>query len=491
MKQPKANYPKAYNPVVGDLLLDGDVIYRLARFDGSDTVLTNMKDESEVRRSAFAVGRMTAICAGAVVQTGAEPHRILEVSDKGYITFTGTNGEQQGMPALLYADTLAALRARVRIGKWTPEQRDEPDVVRQVRAVLDSLPRAVRVHLGMINSDADPARAAVILNHDGKLRDDMLPRTLTVIDQGSTWIAVKLNPAPDADDTSELDTELIEAIDAAAEDLTSDAEVDAAIEAGTIDLDAPLEGEDEDAELPEYRKGDRLHAANGKDYTVIAVEGEWLRLKHAHGETYHKIADIPALLHAEAQPDWGDEVVRLSAELIEVKRHRDELLADIEAMREMLTDPLERKVETLRIIQCGSNNNHNLHAHDEEIQQLLNEGWYCVHEQEVVLHFDDNTSRCDTILRFERPVRDTGDDGGVVAQAEAHLSARQPDSIINVTPEAQATYAGLLYAHGLDATMILLDQEAFNAGHAAITAHRQLNPKRDTTELPRLNGGAS
>lgn len=491
MKQPKANYPKAYNPVVGDLLLDGDVIYRLARFDGSDTVLTNMKDESEVRRSAFAVGRMTAICAGAVVQTGAEPHRILEVSDKGYITFTGTNGEQQGMPALLYADTLAALRARVRIGKWTPEQRDEPDVVRQVRAVLDSLPRAVRVHLGMINSDADPARAAVILNHDGKLRDDMLPRTLTVIDQGSTWIAVKLNPAPDADDTSELDTELIEVIDAAADDLTSDAEVDAAIARGEIDLDAPLEGEDKsDGWLPTYRKGDKLHAANGKDYTVIAVEGDWLRLQHAHGQMYHKIADIPGLLHAEAGPNWEDEVVRLSAELIEVKRHRDELLADIDAIREMLTDPLERKVETLRVVQRGSDEPEYLAQYAEQIETLLNDGWYCVHEQHVVLHALEG-ERCDAILRFERPARDDGDGSGVVAQAEAHLSARMPDSIIDVTPEAQATYAGMLYAHGLDETMTLLDQEAFNAGHAAITAHRQLNPKRDTTELPRLNGGAS
>lgn len=115
------NYSEPRKVSVGDVLINESDVYRVIRFSAPhQAVLEDLRTGAEVPMQQDVLAFMTALYPGAQVWAGEQLHRIVS-TERDHITFMSGH-LPGGMPALLYADTLAALRARAGITRETVPQ---------------------------------------------------------------------------------------------------------------------------------------------------------------------------------------------------------------------------------------------------------------------------------------------------------------------------------------------------------------------------------
>lgn len=434
---------------VDDLLLDGDQMFRYTRKpDDRTAILTNLRTGEEVTFAPERILAMKLIVPGAIVQTGGAPHHIVEI-ENNHITFTAGDGEPQGMHAVFYADTLAAVRRRNYgpLGKQTPDA--EADAL---AAELDAAADELLDDAGVPDLEADAALP--------ELFDDDLP------------------PADDEE----------------------------------LPPGEPIE-------LPTYQKGDRLWTTAGREYRVMSVDADFVRVKHESGEMYIPQADMPSLLREKpapvVEPNWEDEVVRISAELIQaqtrIRQLEDELARLHDESRD--TEPLapetvaeaarasqemarvevvrwdDVKVESILLPPVNLFDPKAAAERNREIVRLRNavEKWYVVFEAAEYAISDGHQSSMH-VARLERHVEKDDDPRGdgqpehkdILDLAREVLGeddepAEQPDADAedletetDLAPVTSATpISDAIRAHGLEAVKSFYDTQlcaAFNLG---------------------------
>lgn len=353
-------------------------------------------------------------------------------------------------------------QSMVRPGDPLPEVADDADC-QAVAAALGSLGK----HFAKVVPDDDRERAGVILRVRGK--DDhtvALPPSLKVVGSGEGWRAVKLTdelpqgepqPMPEfITDPGDLTTEAINTIiDEVADDLSDDEDVSEQV------MDTQLLGEDElisadawdrkqfeldnaDDEL-DYRKGDKLHAANGITYSVRYAGEKILRVDfEMFGVAFDAVikqADVPKLVtarqSAQTPTAWDDETVRLSAELIKANEHIRELQAQLvqaAASVEMIALD-QHEIESFTLPPVDLFNVNLRQERDRVLANLRNSGWSVPFESAMPVITTDDPVRMYHTARLERPKKEaTPGERSAIDQATAHVDAiiglDEPETVI-------------------------------------------------------------
>jgi len=470
---------------VDDLLLDGREIYVYARKpDDSTAILTNLRTGEEVTFAPERILAMKLIVPGAIIQTGGAPHHIVKVEDK-HITFTAGDGEPQGMHALFYAETLAAVRRRNygEPGKQTPDADDA------LAAELDAVADTLLDEAGVPDLDADAALTDEL--------DEILDRPSSFGD----FVRGRILSEDDLFD-DELPPE-------AEEELPP---------GEPIELPEP----------PEYRKGDQFSPVGKYHpiYKVTFATEKHLRLTfEVGGATFDATvlkADVPKLLRPDPftpvfHDEWDDEVVRISAELITARErirqleeenarlheeNRDtvplapETVAEaVRASQEMAqveSDPLTFKdvrTESVTLAPIDILDASERFRRDREVENFRNmsgERWYTVFEAVTVVQENNEPTRLLHTIRMERNItidKPPADDGqpehrDILDQAADVVNGYEPDeqpeadaaedlvTETDLAPVPSATpIRDAIEQHGLDAVMESLDADIVAAFH--------------------------
>lgn len=481
MSLPK--FPKALPRKIGDLFIDGYDIYRWTAAAGSNQTLLNLKTGEHVELHSNRVGFFTHITAGQVIDTGAEPVHVVNVSQSPGFDITYTLGERTAEITRSALDFVAFLAERRANAYGAPGQiRRESDA--RVKAVRDIL-RAAKVAHVSVNLDPDKQRADAVIHHNADLDPANLPDTLEVVAHGGRWIAVNVKEAApedvdDDDDLAVTDEDLAEDAALTDEDLERlTGEPLPPVDDELLDpgepQDIPAALLDESDEQPAYRKGDQILAADGMQYKVLSVDGQFVRLKHAAGEINVRVEDVPGLLKrkpAETGINWHDETVRVSAELLTAQARIRQLEEEVARLHEADrdTEPLapetvkeavrasqemaqiqlipmeEYKIESKTLAPINLLIPERRLQRDAEIIDLRNEGWFVVYEQALYAADGDMLYH---IVRLERSIED--DDPGqgeperrdILDQANDIIDAYEPDDTPDADSEALETETDL------------------------------------------------
>lgn len=485
--KPSHKFPKARKGQVGDLFIDGYDIYRWKGTRGNVRIMTNLKTGTDTELEHNRVEFMTHVAEGEVIFTGAEPFHIVGVSQAPGFAITYTIDDRTvevSAPAVQFCADLAERRAAAygKPGERRPE--GDPNVTR-VRAIM----RETQLPSVMINRDPDRTRGAhAVVHHNADLDITKLPDSLIVVAYGGRWVAVNLKeePAVEPDEEAVADAlrdmtadEFTDALDAVADalldevgepDLAADAalpdELDEILDRpssfgdfvrGRIlseddlsDDDLPAADEEElppgePQPLPEdvarYQKGDRLWTPAGREYRVMSVDRDFVRVKHESGELYIPHAEMPSLLRehpvlaAAVEPNWEDEIVRISAELIQARQRIAQLEDELARLHDESRDTEPLAPETVEAAANASQEFGLLEGdpltfksvrtesvtlwpvdildmgerarRDREIEELKNElpeRWYTVFEDVTPVHENGQPVKLLHTIRLERNI---------------------------------------------------------------------------------------
>lgn len=485
---------------VDDLLLDGSDIYVYARRpDDQTAILTDLRTGEEMSFAPERILAMKLIIPGAIIQTGGEPHHIVDVSETHHITYTsGGGGEPQGMPPVFYADTLAAVRRR-NYGTVGNQQA--------------------------VNDDPDAESDAIL----GAIADELRDMTADEFTDALDAVADALLDAVGEPDL---------AADAALPELLDDDLPPAEDEELPPGEPQPLP---EDVELG-WRVGDKFQRHDGRGYTITAIEGDYVNLEHMiDGVEFNSrvlASGLPRLMMhlRRPAPAWADIDVTTETDLIQARQRiaqlEDELarlhnedrdteplapetVAEaVRASQEMasidIIDPREYRVKSKTLPPVDISDPAERDARDDEMAHLRNEGWFTVFET-IAVAAPDATNDISTlyhVARLEFPYSDDPRGDGepehrdIIDQAidvvDAYEPAEQPE---NADAEDIVTEGDLapieridagrfpiteaIRQRGLSAVMDEMDAEAM----AAFRNRRDVGAHHDTPMI--ITGGQS